>query len=258
MPLEGERELKGGGQVRAAKMVKPFPVFSLARGDMHITMLGAVFCCSIAIILRSSQDTPIDGKNMWKDTVIVFSALFGLIFAGITMAKAWFGYGEMCGESDQGYDSLESGDGIPFVQTAASLKQSGTDEHEKSMSARVASSRRNDSAMHSARAESTKSYRDDDDIVCGIDLEVTKAQFESHSVKHPAGTFRIVGLHRDGVCERQGACVVGDVLATVDGKKVSGMRLEQVGKNHPHKSLFSPVTRGLFAGWECHAIHRTW
>lgn len=191
---------------------------------MHISMLAAVFCCSVAIILRSSQNTPIDGKDMWKDTVIVFSALFGLIFAGITMVKAWFGYGEMCGDNDQSYDSLESGDGIPFAQVA----ETKAHEHERSMSARVASSRRNESAMHSARPESTKSYRDEDDIVCGIDLEVTRAPFESHSVKHPAGTFRIVGLHRDGVCERQGACVVGDVLATVDGKKLSGMRLEQV------------------------------
>jgi len=191
---------------------------------MHISMLAAVFCCSVAIILRSSQNTPIDGKDMWKDTVIVFSALFGLIFAGITMVKAWFGYGEMCGDSDQSYDSLESGDGIPF----AHVVETKANEHERSMSARVASSRRNESTMQSARPESTKSYRDEDDIVCGIDLEVTRAPFESHSVKHPAGTFRIVGLHRDGVCERQGACVVGDVLATVDGKKVSGMRLEQV------------------------------
>jgi hypothetical protein len=43
--------------------------------------------------------------------------------------------------------------------------------------------------------------RDEDEIVCGIDLEAAKSDFQFNGVKHPAGTLRIVRLHKDGVCE---------------------------------------------------------
>jgi hypothetical protein len=43
--------------------------------------------------------------------------------------------------------------------------------------------------------------RDEEDIVCGIDLDVAKSEFQFNGVKHPAGTLRIVRLHKDGVCE---------------------------------------------------------
>jgi len=71
------------------------------------------------------------------------------------------------------------------------------------------------------------SPREEEDIECGLLLEASAVDFEYNGVRHQKGSLRVIKVERDGVCERQGACIVGDVLVAVDGKQVAGM--------HPNK-----------------------
>lgn len=112
----------------------------------------------------------------------------------------------------------------------------------------------------SARSDASRSSRSvsgprDEEIDCGLILEASLQEFEANGLRFPRGTYRIVRLERDGVCERQGACSMGDVLFSVDGKPVTEMEPARVRALLRGRAGTS-IVLGIYTGQSRDVINR--
>ena len=87
-----------------------------------------------------------------------------------------------------------------YPQKAAVGSTAGKDQHAPVTGHQRAMAEAAPTIAHAA-ALSFITPREEDEIACGIELEAAKSDFQFNGVKHPAGTIRIVRLHKDGVCE---------------------------------------------------------
>ncbi len=87
---------------------RPFPIFSLSRHDVLLTMFLSLLCLYIAVAVRVGQQATVSGLSPWKGIFVVFGVIWGLIFALLAGLKVFCGYGE---NQQSGYDQLNSEDG---------------------------------------------------------------------------------------------------------------------------------------------------
>ena len=73
---------------------RPFPIFSLSRHDVLLTMFLSLLCLYIAVAVRIGQPLQVSGNSPWKGVCVVFGAIWGSIFAIIACCKIFCGYGE--------------------------------------------------------------------------------------------------------------------------------------------------------------------
>jgi len=237
---------------------RPFPIFSLSRDDLHWTLLLSIVCFYVAVVIRASQaEHIVEVKSAWKGCLVVFGIIMGLVFGVLSAAKMFCGYGTgfFQDEVKPEYQAIDEQRQTQNVVTTSqhdatdvevriletkttkqtNFTQSRFEETRVSRAGERdgSGSARGVDPPRSARSDASRSSRSlsghrDEEIDCGLILEVAAQEFDLNGVRYPRGTFRVVRLERDGVCERQGACSMGDVLFSVDSKPVTGMEPARV------------------------------
>ena len=87
---------------------RPFPIFSLSRHDVLLTMFLSLLCLYVAVAIRIGQPATVNGLSPWKGIFVVFGVIWGVIFALLSGLKVFCGYGEY---QQPGYNQLSSEDG---------------------------------------------------------------------------------------------------------------------------------------------------
>jgi len=192
--------------------LRSVPLFNLGRQDLPWVVLLGVFSASVALILRSSQGEHPQGRHAWKDLLVIVGTLSALVMSVLAVLKLVYSYfsESINGILGQGYTQLEEGAvqkqevetrEVRPQMAAAPLPERPADHSKKPPSSEALASSRSYRASYTPREE--------DDIECGLLLEASAVDFEYNGVRHQKGSLRVIKVERDGVCERQGACIVG-------------------------------------------------
>ena len=213
---------------------RPMWLFNLGRQDLPHVVLMCALCASVALILRSGQGPHPEGKTVWRDLLIIVGTLGSLVLCVLALIKLVYSCVREPLGSSSGYTELEDGQGGgSAVRGGAAQSQARPAQAHQAQPQAAARSAGGEAAAAVAPAASSRSQRssyrsrEEEDIECGLLLEASAVEFEYNGVRHQKGSLRVIKVERDGVCERQGACAVGDVLVAVDGQPVTDM--------HPNK-----------------------
>eukprot|EP00291_Cryptomonas_curvata_P010691 CAMPEP_0172180512 /NCGR_PEP_ID=MMETSP1050-20130122/17271_1 /TAXON_ID=233186 /ORGANISM="Cryptomonas curvata, Strain CCAP979/52" /LENGTH=293 /DNA_ID=CAMNT_0012853627 /DNA_START=42 /DNA_END=923 /DNA_ORIENTATION=+ len=219
---------------------RPFPIFSLSRHDVLLTMFLSLLCLYIAVAVRVGQPATVSGLSPWKGIFVVFGVIWGVIFALLSGLKVFCGYGEY---QQPGYNQLSSEDG---PTNASDLETNGFQvgdgkftKNSSNHESNLGSGAQRNGTMSTIKADvGTAGFRGSkrqkgsrlaaDEIGCGLVLERAEAEFGMHGAVFPRGTLRVAALQADGVAARQGACAVGDLVCSVNGVRVAGLEEAEV------------------------------
>ncbi|KAJ1490718.1 hypothetical protein T484DRAFT_1934636 [Baffinella frigidus] len=214
-------------------MALKIPLFNMGRRDVAWAVMAFMVCSAAVLFVRSTQPLNPTGEHPVKSLVVILGSVLAIIFFVLSCAKIFFGYSD----EDAPYQQLESGaHGGAGAGAGAARMHGQTDD----LATRHLEQARRDvdsAGMVTGRSEAQPSARSsyssrytprEEEIDAGVHLTVEPEKFTYNGVEHAAGTFRVARVEKDGVCERQGACLQGDVIVAIGGKAIAGQPMEEV------------------------------